>query len=69
VSKRDPKEKKEIDGSKWWSPKKSLVNLGNFWLIIKRCNKKYHSMHIVDQSNRKKGTYKTKSKNNNYLIV
>jgi hypothetical protein len=54
VSKRDPKEKKEINGSKWWSPKKSLANLGNFWLIVGRCNKKYHSMHIVDQSNRSK---------------
>jgi hypothetical protein len=33
VSRRDPKKKKEVDESKWWSPKKSLVNLGNFWLM------------------------------------
>jgi hypothetical protein len=54
VSKRDPKKKKEVDGSKWWCPNKSLANLGNFWLIVGRCNRKYHSMHIVDQSNRSK---------------
>jgi hypothetical protein len=54
VSKIDPKDKKEVDGSKWWFPKKSLANLGNFWLIVVRCNRKYHSMHIVDQSNRSK---------------
>jgi len=52
VSKRDPKEKKEVDGNKWWSLAKSLVNLGKFWFIVGKGNRKNHSMHVVDQSNR-----------------